>query len=162
MNTEDERREEYTRKVAFSGSKSQELAAMSQSDLINVLNGSVLCAFEPTDLSDLRRENSIQFCFGRGRTKNRFNYFSLTKNFPFLTYRGPHSNNNNNRWNVHEQNLHGANETEIERLNNDDKKMNFAITKSSSFSIESINQINNQSDPNFINQNKRVFSFSFF
>lgn len=83
MNTDDERREEYTRKVleggssriagcigrsgGGSGSKALDGGAgqddtVSRSDLLNVLNGSVLCMFEPTNLNDLRRENSIQFC----------------------------------------------------------------------------------------------------
>lgn len=101
MNTDDERREEYTRKVLGVGASgytaritagkkanfddaNAAVAAvaaatsaaaaeaggeagggdetLSRSDLMNVLNGSVLCMFEPTDLNDLRRENSIQLC----------------------------------------------------------------------------------------------------
>lgn len=60
MNTDDERREEYTRKIQ---NKSPHEINMSNSDLLNVINGNVLCAFEPTDLNDLKRENSLSFCF---------------------------------------------------------------------------------------------------
>src|SRR5262249_28756856 len=35
---------------------------LSSADVLNVVNGNVICTFEPADLEDLRRENSLSFC----------------------------------------------------------------------------------------------------
>lgn len=55
MNTDDERREEFSRKAQ----QSQTLR-FSSTDLLNVVNGNVICTYEPSDLEELRRENSIK------------------------------------------------------------------------------------------------------
>lgn len=57
MNTDDERREEFTREAQ----RNQSLR-FSSADLLNVVNGNVICTFEPADLEDLRRENSLDIC----------------------------------------------------------------------------------------------------
>lgn len=112
MNTDDERREEYTKRAATaavgmsrgsgdtaakdidaiiaSGLENED--ALNRSDLLNMLNGSVICSmFEPaTDLNELRRENSIQFCWplfaskdGRRRSDGH-RRLVITAQFPFV------------------------------------------------------------------------------
>jgi hypothetical protein len=70
MNTDDERREEFTREAQ----RNQSLR-FSNADLLNVVNGNVICSFEPANLEELRRENSFALCCKN--TNNRFlNLFS--------------------------------------------------------------------------------------
>jgi hypothetical protein len=107
MNTDDERREEYTRKIH---QKNRHETNLSDSDLLNVINGNVLCAFEPTDLNDLKRENSVSFCFSTSSaagtaaaanassalaaSRNRRFNLKLDKKFPFLKFKNQATNAN--------------------------------------------------------------------
>lgn len=78
MNTEDERREEFSKKA-----KQNQNLRFSSTDLLNVVNGSVICTYEPSDLEELKRENSIKLnCFG----DKKFLSFSFRRQFPFLQW----------------------------------------------------------------------------
>ena len=82
MNTEDERREEYTKKV-----QQNQNIRFSSTDLLNVVNGNVICTYEPSDLEELRRENSIRFCFWK---RNSF-CVSFKRQFPFIEWKAKSS-----------------------------------------------------------------------
>lgn len=88
MNTEDERREEFSKKA-----KQNQNLRFSSTDLLNVVNGSVICTYEPSDLEELRRENSIKLnCFG----DKKFFSFSLKHQFPFFQWKTDSELNNQN------------------------------------------------------------------
>jgi hypothetical protein len=74
MNTEDERREEITRKV-----QERRSFELSNADLLNVnVNGHILCTFKPDDLENLKKENSLNYCAQLTRSLRTF----LRKQFP--------------------------------------------------------------------------------
>ena len=61
MNTDDERREEFSREAQRTHS-----LRFSNSDIVNLANGNTLCTFKTTDLEDLRRENNFSLgCLNR-------------------------------------------------------------------------------------------------
>lgn len=222
MNTDDERREEYTRKVAMrssgsgfldflgataaaaggaagfgvggsGGDKNQEpgsaggadtLDTLSRSDYLNVLNGSVICMFEPTDLNDLRRENSIQFCSGalwRGIRRR----VAFTSRFPFVTIVAESSANddeahssssaaNKRREYDYDDGGYVPDEEETERLNPNpslnrhqtSKMMTTSVSATNNaqpppglktaYSIDSLIQSNSNLEPTFLSANKTV------
>jgi len=175
MNTDDERREEYTRKVALSGGgKGQdgEESLMSRSDLLNVLNGSVLCMFEPTDLNDLRRENSIQFCsfFTRSKACRGIGRRLSTLRLPFLNcFSAPASapatamtqmgmaHNRREARDGEAGSFRPSDAEEIVGLNSIEPAPKTAPIKGSTYSIESLNQSGaNMASQNLLSANKTV------
>jgi hypothetical protein len=79
MNTDDERREEYTRKHTRQQQAQGGGLRFSDADLynINVVNGNTLCTLEENDLEDLRKENSFTFWYPVSRSLRGFLYKRL-------------------------------------------------------------------------------------
>ncbi len=61
MNTDDELREEYSRKIQ----QRRQSVRFSNSDILNAVNGDLLCSLDPEDLEDLRKENNCCWSFGQ-------------------------------------------------------------------------------------------------
>jgi hypothetical protein len=71
MNTDDERREEFTR-----ASQRNQSLRFSNTDLLNVINGNIVCSFEPADLQELKHENSFSLCCNQARNNRVFRCLS--------------------------------------------------------------------------------------
>lgn len=83
MNTDDEKREEYNRKVAERRS-----VELSQSNLPNLsvnggINGHILCTFNQENLDELKKENSLNL-YQQMRNSMRS---LLRKQFPRLNWK---------------------------------------------------------------------------
>lgn len=78
MNTEDERREEYTRKI-----QERRSLELSQSNLLNVgQNGHVMCNFNSDNLEEMKTDNSYNCYWSIRRSFRTF----LHKRFPQLAW----------------------------------------------------------------------------
>lgn len=87
MNTEDERREEYTRQV-----KERRSLELSQSNLVNLgVNGHILCTFNSQDLENLKKENRMDYCESIRQSIGNF----LQNQFPYFSWKSENTKNKN-------------------------------------------------------------------
>ncbi len=80
MNTEDERKEEYTRKEQQKIRKEKLNCLTSDGDSVNVVNGNLISTIEPTELEKLRNETNLKLNFRSQESVANF----FKNNLPFL------------------------------------------------------------------------------
>ncbi len=80
MNTEDERKEEFTRKEQQKIRKEKLNCLTSDGDSVNVVNGNLISTLEPNELEKLRNETSLKLNFRSQESVANF----FKNNLPFL------------------------------------------------------------------------------